>query len=44
VKLNGPIDVTWSHGETYPGPHGAGFKCFYCLTTKKGGGVSIMKT
>lgn len=43
VKLNGPIDVTWSHGEPYPGPHGAGFKCFYCFTTKKGGGVSRLK-
>jgi hypothetical protein len=44
VKLNGPIDVTWSHGEPYPGPRGAGFKCFYCFTTKKGaGGVSRLK-
>lgn len=40
VKLNGPIDVTWSHGEPYPGPHGVG--AFIVLPPKKVG-VSRLK-
>ena len=43
VKLNGPIEVTWSHGEPYPKPNGAGFLCYYCFKTKKGGGVSRLR-
>ena len=43
MKLNGPIEVTWSHGEPFPHPHGAGFKCFYCFKKVKGGGVTRLK-
>ena len=43
MKLNGPIEVTWSHGEPYPKPNGAGFLCYYCFKTKKGGGVSRLR-
>ena len=43
MKLNEPIDVIWSHGEPFPHPHGAGFKCFYCFKKVKGGGVTRLK-
>lgn len=40
MKLNGPIEVTWSHGEPYPTASGPGFRCYYCHKAKRGGGVS----
>ncbi|CAN6244021.1 unnamed protein product [Urochloa humidicola] len=43
VKLNGPIEVTWSHGEPFPPPNGAGFMCYYCHKKKRGGGVSRLR-
>jgi hypothetical protein len=43
VKLNGPIEVTWSHGERYPYPKGAGFLCLYCHKKGQGGGVTRLK-
>lgn len=43
MKLNGPVEVTWSHGEPYPQPHGAGFICLYCNKKSKGGGVTRLK-
>ena len=36
VKLNGAIDVTWSHGDVFnPGPHRVGFKCFLLFDHQK---------
>jgi len=43
VTLSGPIEVTWSHGEPYRCPNGAGFTCYYCNTSKKCGGVSRLR-
>ncbi|RLN22340.1 uncharacterized protein C2845_PM07G40100 [Panicum miliaceum] len=37
VKLKGPIEYVWSHGERYKTN---GFSCFYCTTAIAGGGAT----
>ncbi|RLM60229.1 inorganic phosphate transporter 6 [Panicum miliaceum] len=37
VKLKGPVEYVWSHGERYKTN---GFSCFYCTTAIAGGGAT----